>query len=227
MDSAFAPDGGNLSYIESLYQSFLDDPESVPEEWKIIFQTESSRQLNQATLRQHQIAKERATIKAKLQTSQDEGNEQIEKQVAVLQFINAFRFRGHREANLDPLGQYERPEVPELRPEFHGLTEGDLDTIFNSGSLQGVEDTKLAGIIDILKNTYCKNIGAEYMHIVETNEKRWIQQKLEPFAGNFPLDKKEKIQLLHCLIAANSLEQHLHKKYVGQKRFSLEEGKAV
>ena len=80
MDSAFAPDGGNLSYIESLYQSFLDDPESVPEEWKIIFQTESSRQLNQATLRQHQIAKERATIKAKLQTSQDEGNEQIEKQ---------------------------------------------------------------------------------------------------------------------------------------------------
>ena len=65
MDSAFAPDGGNLSYIESLYQSFLDDPDSVPEEWKIIFQTESSRQLNQATLRQHQIAKERATIKTK------------------------------------------------------------------------------------------------------------------------------------------------------------------
>ena len=64
------------------------------------------------------------------------------------------------------------------------------------------------------------------MHIVETNEKRWIQQKLEPFAGNFPLDKKEKIQLLHCLIAANSLEQHLHKKYVGQKRFSLEGGES-
>ena len=78
MDSAFAPDGGNLSYIESLYQSFLDDPDSVPEEWKMIFRTESSKQLNQATLRQHQGAKERASIKAKLQTSENESNEQIE-----------------------------------------------------------------------------------------------------------------------------------------------------
>ncbi|OUU75070.1 MAG: 2-oxoglutarate dehydrogenase E1 component [Methylococcaceae bacterium TMED69] len=226
MDSAFAPNGSNLSYIESLYQSFVDDPDSVPEEWKVIFQTESSKQLNQATLRQHQSAKERAMIKPKLQTGQNENNGQIEKQVAVLQFINAFRFRGHREANLDPLGQYERPQVPELHPEFHGLTEGDLETVFNSGSLQGVGEIKLTEIINILRNTYCKNIGAEYMHIVETNEKRWIQQKLEPFAGNFPLEKKERIQLLHCVIAANSLEQHLHKKYVGQKRFSLEGGES-
>ena len=86
--------------------------------------------------------------------------------------------------------------MPELHPEFHGLTEGDLETVFNSGSLQGVGEIKLTEIINILRNTYCKNIGAEYMHIVETNEKRWIQQKLEPFAGNFPLEKKERIQLI-------------------------------
>ena len=226
MDSSFAPNGGNLAYVESLYQSFLDDPESIPQEWRNIFQTESSKQLNQVTLRQHQTAKDRAIKKSKPRDSHSEDNGKLEKQVAVLQFINAFRFRGHREANLDPLGQYERPQVPELNPDFHGLTEHDMETIFNSGSLQGVEEIPLSEILTILRNTYCKNIGAEYMHIVETAEKRWIQQKLEPFAGNFPLEKNEKIQLLHCVIAANSLEQHLHKKYVGQKRFSLEGGES-
>ena len=158
MDSSFAPNGGNLAYVESLYQCFLDDPESIPEEWRNIFQTESSKQLNQVTLRQHQTAKDRAIKKSKTRVNHSEDNGKLEKQVAVLQFINAFRFRGHREANLDPLGQYERPQVPELNPDFHGLTEHDMETIFNSGSLQGVEEISLSAILTILRNTYCKNI---------------------------------------------------------------------
>ena len=97
----------------------------------------------------------------------------------MLQLINAFRFRGHRQANLDPLNQYERPVVAELDPEFHGLTNADMDRVFNTGSLQGPNQASLREILDIVRTTYCGTIGAEYMHIVETSQKRWIQQRLE------------------------------------------------
>ena len=92
-----------------------------------ITETESSRQLNQATLRHHQIAKERATIKTKSQISQNEGNEQLKNKWQCYNL--SMHFVLEVVIKLDPLGQYERPEVPELRPEFHGLTEEDLDTI--------------------------------------------------------------------------------------------------
>ena len=146
-----------------------------------------------------------------------------QKQVAVLQLINAYRFRGHRQADLDPLKQYERPDVPELEPAYHGLTEADMGTAFNTGSLHAEDEIPLHEIIDIIQTTYCRSIGVEYMHINETEIKRWIQQRIESCRATPDYDKDQKIRILERIIAANALEEYLHTKYVGQKRFSLRE----
>ena len=150
-----------------------------------------------------------------------------QKQVAVLQLINAYRFRGHRQADLDPLKQYQRPDVPELEPAYHGLTEADMGTAFNTGSLHAEDEIPLHEIIDIIQTTYCRSIGVEYMHINETEIKRWIQQRLESCRATPQYDKDQKIRILERIIAANALEEYLNTKYVGQKRFSLEGGESL
>ena len=145
----------------------------------------------------------------------------------MLQLINAYRFRGHRQADLDPLRQYERPEVAELDPAFHGLTDEDLDTTFNTGSLFGPAKATLREILDIARATYCRTVGAEYMHINDTHQKRWIQQRLEAGRGQPGLSPAKRHRVLERLVAATTLEQFLHRKYVGQKRFSLEGGEST
>ncbi|MEC9248360.1 MAG: 2-oxoglutarate dehydrogenase E1 component, partial [Pseudomonadota bacterium] len=228
MDSPFSLTGENLEYIEKIYELFLNDPGSVSREWQDYFAINGLDSGPTTTYRSHRAAKAemiRAGKKSLKNTSTSPDTDSA-KQVAVLQLINAYRFRGHRNANLDPLNQYDRPEVPELDPGFHGLSESDMNKKFNTGSLQGIENASLREIMQIVKDTYCKNIGAEYMHIVETAEKRWIQQQLEPKKENI-LDNQRRKQLLRCIVAAGSLERYLHKKYVGQKRFSLEGGEST
>jgi 2-oxoglutarate dehydrogenase E1 component len=149
------------------------------------------------------------------------------KQVAVLQLINAYRFRGHRRADLDPLHQYERPETPELDPAFHGLTAADLDQHFNTGSLAAPDTLPLCDIIALLTRTYCGTMGLEYMHINETAEKRWIQARVEASSPETILSDADRRELLQRLHAAAALEGYLHTRYVGQKRFSLEGGEAL
>ena len=229
MDSPFSLTGENLEYIEKIYDSFLENPDSVSREWQKYFE---SNDLDEGPSTSHQSHRSAMALMIKAaktnrkQSNVSQSQTDSVKQVAVLQLINAYRFRGHRNANLDPLNQYERPEVPELDPKFHGLSNNDLNKVYNTGSLQGVENATLEEILHILKNTYCKNVGAEYMHIVETAEKRWIQQKLEPNKDSLP-DSERRKQLLRCIVAAGSLERYLHKKYVGQKRFSLEGGEST
>ena len=102
-----------------------------------------------------------------------------------------------------------------------------MDTVFNTGSLQGPDEATLAEILEIVRSTYCGTIGAEYMHIVETPQKRWIQQRLEQPRGKPNFDAEKKRQILDRVIAASALEEYLHTKYVGQKRFSLEGGESA
>ncbi|MGH8592539.1 MAG: 2-oxoglutarate dehydrogenase E1 component, partial [Gammaproteobacteria bacterium] len=149
------------------------------------------------------------------------------KQVAVLQLINAYRFRGHRQADLDPLRQHVRPDVADLDPAFHGLGNEDSECVFNTGSLYGPPEATLSDILKTLRQTYCRSIGAEYMHINETAQKRWLQQRLElnKATPDFSADKRRHI--LRGIVAASKLEEYLHSKYVGQKRFSLEGGESL
>src|SRR5690606_2318914 len=89
------------------------------------------------------------------------------------------RFHGARHARLDPLNRQEKPNIPELDPAFYGLTEADMGTVFNAGTLVGLTEAPLSEILSVLRETYCGTIGAEYMYMSDIPQKRWIQQRLE------------------------------------------------
>lgn len=143
-------------------------------------------------------------------------------QVAVLRLINAYRYLGVRQAELDPLRRFESPPVPELDPAHYGLTEADLAREFETGSLFGTERTTLADILQRLNNAYCGHVGVEYMHITDVARKRWLQERIESAQGRFGVSIDLKKQLLQRLTDAETLEKFLHTRHVGQKRFSLE-----
>jgi 2-oxoglutarate dehydrogenase E1 component len=222
---------GNAWFVEELYEAYLTKPESIDQEWRSYFDSlqdgTSKKDIAHTPIQQAyaNIAKHhnRATL------AQAPAADAIshQKQAAVLRLINAHRFNGHRQSDLDPLKQYQRPDIPELDPAFHGLTEEDMDNTFNSGSLFAPDEITLREIIHIIKTTYCGSIGAEYMHINETEQKRWIQKRLEEPLATPNFDKEQRIRILDRVIDANALEEYLHTKYVGQKRFSLEGGESL
>jgi 2-oxoglutarate dehydrogenase E1 component len=226
-------DGGNGAYLETLYESYLHDPDSVADHWcdyfdglpKVngqdagdIVHSELRREFSRLTgrLRGHRIAR---LTGARL--------EHERKQVRVLQLINAYRFRGHQYAKTDPLRRTDPEPTNELDLAYHELSEADFDTVFQTGSLVGPDETSLKDILYALNHTYCESVGAEYMHISETAEKRWIQQYLEGVQSHPKLPKEKRRWLLQRLTAAEGIERYLHSKYVGQKRFSLEGAESV
>lgn len=221
--------GANQSYIEQLYEDFLTDPDSVDAVWRTMFQqlpgTGVKPEQFHSTTREYfrRLAKD-----ASRYTSTVSDPAANSKQVKVLQLINAFRFRGHQHANLDPLGLWKQDRVADLDPAFHDLTDADFQESFNVGSFAiGKETMKLADLFDALQQTYCGSIGAEYMHINNTEEKRWIQQRLESVAGRAAFSSEEKKGFLKELTAAEGLEKYLGAKFPGAKRFSLEGGDAL
>jgi len=223
-------DGGNAAYLEQLYDQYLDNPDQLNAEWQHFF---AQRVVNGSVSdRSHQPVREqfrhlkRAAGSSTPQLSSQEA-EQSRKQVHVLQLINAYRFRGHQLAKIDPLNQREFPDIPELRLDHHGLSEEDCQTVFNTGSLVGPETATLGEIIEIASASYCGSIGTEYMHITSTAEKRWLQKRLEGQRGRPQFDDDKRKRLLQRLVAAEGIEHYLHRRYVGQKRFSLEGGDSL
>ena len=158
---------------------------------------------------------------------------EIAKQAGIMQMINADRVRGHLIADLDPLGA-EPSYHAELDPETYGLTIWDLDREFITGSLgEAIGDggpkpvATLREILETLRQTYCGKIGCEYMNIQVPEQKRWLQQRMEPEANSWPLDNEIRIRVLKSLIDAEEFEHFLHSRYVGQKRFALEGGETA
>ncbi|NQZ79799.1 MAG: 2-oxoglutarate dehydrogenase E1 component [Colwellia sp.] len=219
--------GGNTAYIEELYESYLDNSQSVSTEWRELFQ--QLPKIEGADLEfRHSEIREEFKLLAKSQKTVVISSGGDAKQVKVLQLINAFRFRGHQNANLDPLGLWQRDKVRDLQLSHHGLSENDFDKEYNVGSLAiGQETMKLGSLYKTLKTTYCGAIGAEYMHMTATDEKRWIQQRLESVQSQAVLNVSEKEEILKGLIAADGLEKYLGAKFPGAKRFSLEGGDAL
>jgi 2-oxoglutarate dehydrogenase E1 component len=223
---------GNAWFVEELYEAYLSKPESIDAEWRSYFDSlqngESGKDIAHTPIQQAYANATKHRQHGKIAFSAPAADTvSHQKQTAVLQLINAHRFNGHRQSNLDPLNQYQRPETPELDPEFHGLTENDMDKTFNTGSLFAPDEITLREIINIIKTTYCGSIGAEYMHINETEQKRWIQKRLEESLATPNFDTEQRIRILDRVIDANALEEYLHTKYVGQKRFSLEGGESL
>ncbi|MBP6003864.1 MAG: multifunctional oxoglutarate decarboxylase/oxoglutarate dehydrogenase thiamine pyrophosphate-binding subunit/dihydrolipoyllysine-residue succinyltransferase subunit [Pyrinomonadaceae bacterium] len=152
----------------------------------------------------------------------DRISEQIEKQANVLQLINEYRIRGHLLADIDPLKMTSHIAA-ELDLENFGLTIWDLDREFITGGLHGEKTATLRRILDILRKAYCGKVGIEYRHIQDKDEKEWIRRQVrQQFVDIIPLSPEIKKELLQKLIEAEQFEQFLHKKYLGQKRFSLE-----
>ena len=218
---------GNTAFIEDVYERYLEDPAGVTAEWRRYFEALQREPEQAHGAKTAQPAPAPETVQARAPEDAVAVNTDNRKQASVLQLINAHRFRGHQQADLDPLKQYRRPEVPELDPAYYKFSEEDLTRIFNTGSLFAPDELTLAEIFYIVKSTYCRTIGAEYMHINETEQKRWIQRRMEESEGQHGFSKEKRKRILERVIAANALEQYLHRKYVGQKRFSLEGGESL
>ena len=217
--------GANQSYIEELYESYLEDPSSVDESWRATFdalpKTTAAEQPH-SPVRDYfrRLARENTTEAVTVIDP-----EASAKLVKVLQFINAYRFRGHLEAKLDPINYYrwKVSSVPELDYRYHGFTEQDLNETFNINHYVYHRDNiKLGDLAKMLKETYCGSIGLEFMHVQDMEQKSWLQSKLESQLNKPLFTKEEKINLLSELTAADGLERYLGAKFPGAKRFSLE-----
>lgn len=227
--------GGNLAYVEQLYETFLVDPNAIPEQWRNYFEKLPRVDDNITADIPHSSIREQFLHISKNQrhyvtssTPASVTSEHEKKQIKVLQLINAYRFRGHQKAQLDPLGLMLREKVDDLELEYHGFSPADLDMEFHTGSLSfGVDTMTLAEIVNGLEQTYCGSIGAEYMHIVDTSIKRWFQQRMETVRSRPAYSVETKKHLLERLTAAEGLEKYLGSRYPGTKRFGLEGGESL
>jgi len=149
--------------------------------------------------------------------------------IRALMLIRSYRVRGHLQATLDPLGIEQPVNNPELTPEFYGFTAADMDRpIFLDGVL-GLQTGSIREVLAILRRTYCGNIGIQFMHIAEPEEKSWLQQRFEgpdKFEQN-AFSKEGKLAILNKLIEAEGFERFLHKRFPGTKRFGLDGGEAM
>ena len=152
--------------------------------------------------------------------------EAVRKAASVLQLIRAYRVRGHLQADINPLGYDWQPHA-ELDPSSYGLTIWDLDREFPTGGLGGEEMLPLRDILDILRRTYTRKIGIEFMHISSPEEKRWLTERMEPSGSEFAVDTEAMVRMLQKLNAAEAFETFLHTKYIGHKRFSLEGSETI
>ncbi len=223
--------GGNAAFVEDLYERYLQDPESVHLAWRERFDAmhrEAANEVPHGPVRQNflRLAQESRT-RATARSTERLEPAAAEKQSAVLRLINAYRFRGHQVADLDPLGLRDTPKIGDLEPAYHHLGDEDLDQVFHTGSLYAPDRMPLREILALVRQIYCGTVGSEYMHITNTQEKRWIQKRLEGYRATPELETADRRWLLTLLTAAEGIEKYLHARYVGQKRFSLEGGEAL
>ena len=227
--------GSSAAYVEELYEEFLMDPLLISEQWREYFESLSApngddhSDVSHAQIKKHFKALGKASRYARVPSNEEIVNSEHEtKQVEVLLLISSYRVRGHQKAKLDPLGLMHRERVLDLELEFYNLSPVDYSTIFQTGSLFiSKGKASLEEIIDILERIYCGSIGYEFMHIVNLEEKQWIQERIESNDGYPVFGKDVKRHLLERLSAAEGLEKHLDSKYPGTKRFGLEGGESA
>src|SRR5687767_1691086 len=225
--------GGNAPFIEELYEKYLANPQSIPEEWRDYFDRmqdlpgASAKDVAHAPVVESfvQRAKRGEFSSQKAITAEPVTPERL--QVAALLLVTAYRIAGSRWATVDPLKRMQRPNIPELEPAYYDLKEADLDQVVNSGSFVGLERVSLRTLVQALRDTYCRNIGFEYMFISDRAQRQWIQERIEPVRGALKASPEEQKLLLRKLTEAEHLERYLHTRYVGQKRFSLEGGESL
>ncbi len=247
LDRIAALEGVSPQFVESLYEKYSADPLSVDQGWQDYFSALETG----ITASGPSWARKDWPLRPddELTTGLDgsdmfiEGDKPAKSAGAVasaadirsatvdsiraLMLVRTYRVRGHLNSNLDPLGLEERPVHPELEPATYGFGPGDLDRpIFMDGVL-GLDTATVREILAILKRTYCSNIGVEFMHINDPEEKSWIQRKIEGRDKEIQFTDKGKIAILNKLIEAVQFERFLGRKYTGTKRFGLDGGEGM
>jgi 2-oxoglutarate dehydrogenase E1 component len=209
MNRSTVANRSNLELIEDNYQRWRDDPTSVDETWQFFFQGYDLGRTGEGRARA------------------DADPDASRAQAAVTRLIDAYREMGHYLADLDPLGLTPRRNSHELLElSAFGLTEADLDRTFYT-KMVDPPYTTLRDLIDVLRETYCRTIGVEFMHIRNTQIRTWLQDRMEQSRNRPQLDIRRKRRIILKLNAAESFETFLHSHYIGQKRFSLEGGETL
>ena len=223
--------GTNVPYIEDLYEAYLSSPDSVDSQWRQYFDQVAAMPGNTPKDVAHRPIQEAFANLAQQRGGAAAGGVDfaaIQKQVAVLSLISAYRSLGNRAADLNPLDRTHLRQLPELDPKTYGLTDADMNTPFHVGTdLSGSPKLPLAEIIRHLKQIYCGPLALEYMHIPDTAEREWLQARLEANGARPQFNADTKRLILKEITAAETMERYLHTRYVGQKRFSLEGGEST
>jgi len=243
-DPASVPNDLSLAFLENLYAEYLDDPARVPEDWRKYFDQLShsgngSNGSSQSAPRPRIGPSFRpaslfnapgGAAKAPEKRAAAGGTTRVRvaraMQERVDQLIRNFRVRGHIVAKIDPLGQ-QRPDPPEINPAHYGFTDEDLDLPFSTENIPGLDALTLRRIIERLRNTYCRSIGAQFMHIDDLAVREWLQQRMESTENHLKLSRAEQIRILTRLTDAVIFEEFIQKKFIGAKSFSLEGGESL
>src|SRR5437868_2461996 len=223
--------GGNAEFLDALYEQYLRDPASVEERWRTYFTQLAPAEAAGAERAHSPIRAEIAQRAAR--TAGTPGAVSLDgaanaNQAKVSRLIQVWINRGHLVASIDPLSLMPRPKPRVLELEYYHLTPADLDTEFYTGSrIEAVpKRLKLRDILAQLEYIYGGNVGAEFAHISDSEERLWLQDEFQEGRLRHRFSADEQRNILRQLTAAEGLERYLHTKYVGQKRFSLEGGDA-
>ncbi len=232
--------GNNFEFINEFYADFLSDPSSLPESWRRFFEGLSEEQkLIYNDLNGPSWSPEKKIKKNTPRPSAEKSEKKLngtnldsvklatKDSVRAIMLIRAYRIRGHLVANLDPLSLQKKEEHPELKPETYGFTKKDYSRkIFLDGVL-GLQYGDLSQILKILKKTYSSNIGYEFMHMGDPDEKTWIRNRIEGPEKEIKFTDNGKKAILKKIVEAEGFEKYLHVKFVGTKRFGLDGGESL
>jgi 2-oxoglutarate dehydrogenase E1 component len=246
--------GGNAAFVEDLYAKWAADPNSVEPSWRAFFSTlgdrreEVTRAAAEPAWTRPSVPLPRpewlsaldglwpavqAKVGAKIAERQPEVSDDAVRAATLdslraIMMIRAYRMRGHLKANLDPLGIATTPgDASELDPATYGFAEADYDRPIFLDYVLGLETATLREILEILRRTYCGNIGVQYMHISDPKEKAWLQERIEGRDKEIVFTKDGKIAILKKLIETEGFERFLHRRFPGTKRFGLDGGESM
>ncbi|MEW5683695.1 MAG: 2-oxoglutarate dehydrogenase E1 component [Pseudomonadota bacterium] len=246
--------GGNAAFVEDLYAKWASDPGSVEPSWQAFFASLADRSEEVKRAAQQPAwtkpsapaarpdwmsaidglwpaveAKIGKTIEAKKPAaSVDEVRAATLDSLRAIMMIRAYRMRGHLKANLDPLGIATTPgDASELDPATYGFSDADFDRPIFLDYVLGLETATLREITEILRRTYCGNVGVQYMHVSDPKEKAWLQERIEGRDKEITFTKEGKVAILKKLIETQGFEAFLHRRFPGTKRFGLDGGEAM
>ena len=237
MSEPMVPSASNLAYVEQLYQQYLDDPQSVDARWHAEFAQWSASSDGQAvqvgpTFAPRSIYDPAGTSSARPASNGSSRTRAVAAagslQHRVDLLIRNYRVLGHLVAHLNPLAQPASELPEELTPAYYGFTDADMDKPFvTTSTVPGDKTRTLRDLIGQLRNTYCRNIAVQFMHIDNLATRQWLQQRMEETQNTIALSRKEQIRILTRLTDATLFEEFIQRKFIGAKSFSLEGGETL